>query len=310
MKHILLILLLLPVASYGVPLAGEQAVVDLPSPHIRAADLADAVPAFASVDAETSLGRSPRPGVERRVSRGVLLRWAARLGISIEAEEAPLSLLLRRRLRRLSAEETRGILERAAAEALHRRVEEIRVELRVPAEPLVPDARLEFALGSRIPALNRPVRLRLTWHEPAGASGQQIFDATVRARGSYLVAKRPLPARTALNAADFELVEGWMPEGRTENYIDNFQLVESKTLRREMKLGEALSEALVIDSPAITRGSLVELRLAAGAVRLRTPARAEDSGRRGELIAFRNLSTGQRVLAVVVDAKAAEVQRP
>jgi len=291
-------------------LSAQEAVIDLPGPLIRAGDLVDTVPAFAAVDAETALGAAPRPGLSRRVPRGILLRWAARLGLSLEEEEAPSSLLLRRRLRRLSADEAREILERAVAAALDRPVGEIRVEFRDPMEPLIPDTPLEYALGSRIPALNKPARLRLTWREPGGQSGQQLFDATVRARGSHLIAKRALPARKALSASDFEVVEDWLPGHRTSRLLVNVQQVRGKALRREMKLGEALSEDLLVESPAIMRGSLVELRLAAGAVRLRTSARAEASGSPGELIAFRNLSTGQRVLAYVVDAKAAEVRRP
>ena len=57
------------------------------------------------------------------------------------------------------------------------------------------------------------------------------------------------------------------------------------------------------------RGSIVELSVSRGAIRLRTPARAESAGSRGDVIPLRNLATNARVWGRVDSEGAVEAVR-
>ena len=64
---------------------------------------------------------------------------------------------------------------------------------------------------------------------------------------------------------------------------------------------------MLLDTPLVRRGDLIELALRSKSIRLRVPARAEEAGSLGDRIACRNLESGRRVVATIVDQKRAEV---
>ena len=59
---------------------------------------------------------------------------------------------------------------------------------------------------------------------------------------------------------------------------------------------------------AVRRGDLLELQLRSGLILLRVPGRAEEAAAVGEVISCRNLESGSRVMARVLDSKHAEVE--
>jgi flagella basal body P-ring formation protein FlgA len=100
-------------------------------------------------------------------------------------------------------------------------------------------------------------------------------------------------------------------EGALEGPLDRWRLspaqVLGKSLTRPLAAGERIPRSFLISTPAIERGALVELRLTTGAVELRAPGRAEQAGSVGDRLPFRNLESGRRVMARLLDARRAEV---
>ena len=90
-------------------------------------------------------------------------------------------------------------------------------------------------------------------------------------------------------------------------YLVLLEHVEGKTLKSSLRSGQALSRAMLLDRPLVRRGDLIELALRSKSIRLRVPARAEEAGSVGDRITCRNLESGRRVVATIVDEKRAEV---
>jgi flagella basal body P-ring formation protein FlgA len=64
---------------------------------------------------------------------------------------------------------------------------------------------------------------------------------------------------------------------------------------------------MLAQQETIRRGDLIQLQLRAGGILLQTPGRAEQNGSVGDRITCRNLDSGRRVTATVVEPKLAEV---
>ena len=64
---------------------------------------------------------------------------------------------------------------------------------------------------------------------------------------------------------------------------------------------------MLLDTPLVQRGDLIELAWKSKSIRRRVPARAEEAGSLGDRITCRNLESGRRVVATIVDQKRAEV---
>ena len=75
-----------------------------------------------------------------------------------------------------------------------------------------------------------------------------------------------------------------------------------------MNQGDALPADWLTKNRAVRRGDLLELQLRSGLILLRVPGRAEEAAAVGEVISCRNLESGSRVMARVLDSKHAEVE--
>ncbi len=70
--------------AIGLPLqAGEIVSIEVERDRLTAADLARVMPQWKSLDGNRMIAYAPLPGVERRVSRRQLIRWADRHGLKL-----------------------------------------------------------------------------------------------------------------------------------------------------------------------------------------------------------------------------------
>jgi flagellar basal body P-ring formation protein FlgA len=280
--------------------------VDLHSDRILAGDLAAVIPQMKQAEAGAVLGYAPLPGIERRVSRGELLRWGEDLGLSLDADSLPEAVILARKMRRLESSQVRELVTAAVAERYQVDPAQVEVELHSFSEPLLPAEPLDFELATPLKRLGHPTTLTLRWTDPQGRSGNLSFRATAKVRGTYAVARESLEARTAVSAGDFTFQKGFLP-GDPDEYSLSNEEVEGNQLRQSIKAGEVLEKRMIEPALTVKRGDLIELRFRSAAVMLRTAARAEQSGATGEVIRCRNLQSGATVRAVVVDSHQAEV---
>ena len=296
--------LIFTVLAAGGLSAADVVSIEVDAGRIQASDLAAVMPEWHSIDPGLTLAPAPAPGARRRVPRVELERWARSVDLDWDSALQPQSLLVTRRMRRLGVDEASRALANKAVSDLGVDLENVQVALPGFMSPMVPAGSLQFLVTTPLRQLNRPVRVHLRWNDGEGRSGVLVMPAELRVRGSYAVAVRDLSAGEELSPSDIELRDGALPDTGllSTNHWDGRRVVRQALKRNEPVRLSALSE-----KPLVNRGDLIELRVAKGAVRLRAPARAEGSGSAGDLVAFRNLSTSQRVLARVLDARTAEV---
>ena len=284
----------------------EAVRIEVASDRIHAGDLAAAMPQMREAAAGAVVGLAPLPGIERRVSRGELLRWARELGIEVDAGSLPEAVVVSRKMRRLTGEQVREMVVQSIVERYHVAPEQVDVELHSFSEPLMPDEPLDFELATALNRLGRPMTLTLRWTNTQGRSGNVSFRATARVRGVHAVAREEMQARTEITAGDFAFREGFLP-GDPEEYLTTNEQLEGMQMKQDIKTGEALEKRMLAPALTVKRGELIELHFRSRAVVLRTPARAEQSGATGEVIRCRNLQSGSTVQARILDARQAEV---
>ena len=303
-------LLLAGVLAIAVIQAAQAAsIVRLALEHDRltAGDLARVIPEWKAAPAHELLGFAPLPGIDRRVPKGQLLGWGKRLGLDLQPASLPDVVLVSRRMRPLTEAEAKTALAAAIAQRHGLDIAQVRVKLHDFEASPVPTGVLRFEANIPLTQLNEPRPVPLRWKDGSGRSATIWLRATVVAMGPYAVASESLPAGTTLQPEDFVFQTGPLP-GDPKRYIATPQQVMGMTLKHPLKEGEPLLRSSLARHRTVRRGDLLELQLKSRAIQLRVPGRAEQSGSVGETIACRNLETGQRISAVIVDSKHAEVE--
>ncbi len=296
---------ILLVAAALTPL-GAQPTIDISSHVVTAGSLANEIGIFAQADPTMILAKAPAPGAVRKVTQFQLQRWVTSLGVTSGAKDLPVSLVLRRTLRRLSESEVHTAIIASIAKAHHLDADLIAVDLIEPIAAQVPAGDISIeCLCARL-TLNEPTALRVRWREPGGRSGIERIRGVVTVYGEWLEAAVDLPTRTTIGPSDVVTRSGQLPN--LKEYLSQKQLDGRWTLMRSVSQGEPLTSNFVRSIPLVSRGDLIELRFDSGGVRLRTAGRAEESGSTGALIAFRNIATGQRITARITNDQTAHVE--
>ncbi len=275
--------------------------------RVTAADLAPLMPEWRQLPGSTEVLYAPLPGLSRDLTRPELERLAARHALQRDpASDWPARLRISRRMRPLERSEAEAAL--AAAIGLRHGVspEDVGVELASFASPSVPAGEIRFRTSDTFP---RPGELRavpLSWVTAEGRSGTLWLRARLTVRGLRAVAARPLAARAPIATGDVIFQEEDLAAPPDRSRLTPAELL-GRSLSRSVAAGEKISRFWVVSPPAIERGGIVELRLSSGAIELRATGRAEQAGAIGQPLAFRNLDTGRRVTARLLDAGRAEV---
>ena len=303
------LLLSLVTAISLIPVAQAAGIVRLAleHEHLTAADLARVIPEWKAASPGELLGFAPLPGIDRRVPKGQLLGWGKRLGLDLQPESLPDAVLVFRRIRQLAEAEAKAALAEAIAERHGLEAARVKVKLHDFEASPVPTGALRFETNIPLTQLNEPRSVPLRWKDGGGRSATIWLRATVAVVGTYAVAGESLPAGETLKPEDFVFQTGPLP-GNPKMYAMTTQQVMGMTLKQPLKEGEPLSLRTLARHRTVRRGDLLELRLRSRAIQLRVPGRAEQSGSVGETITCRNLETGQRISAVIVDSKHAEVE--
>ena len=292
-----------------VPAAQAASIVRLALEHDRltAGDLARVIPEWKAAPAHELLGFAPLPGIDRRVPKGQLLGWGKRLGLDLQPAGLPDVVLISRQTRRLTEAEAKTELAAAIAERHGLDTAQVRVKLHDYGTSTVPTGALRFEANIPLTQLNEPRSVSLRWRDGGGRSATIWLRATVAVVGPHAVASESLEAGTILQPEDFVFQRGPLP-GHPEKYVTTPQQVMSMTLKHPLKEGGALLRSALARHRTVRRGDLLELQLRSRAIHLRVPGRAEQSGSVGETIACHNLESGQRISAVIVDSKHAQVE--
>ena len=164
------VLLLLFAICLPLP-AGEAVSIEVERDRLTAADLARVIPQWKKLDGSQVIAYAPLPGVERRVSRRQLIRWADQHGLKLNIEDLPEAVLVARRMRKLRAEEALRTVTGAVSQRYQLPVEKLRVRLHGFSEALVPAGKLSFEIRGSLRRLNQPVPITLSWRDSDGRSG-------------------------------------------------------------------------------------------------------------------------------------------
>jgi flagella basal body P-ring formation protein FlgA len=270
-----------------VPVEGDQ---------ILARDLTVAVPAFAAVPPQTPVALAPAPAVRRVFRSFEIESLAKRYSLTLEASadicfERPTEVLDRNR-----------VLE---AMRLALSIPDANIEIVEISQFPVPRGRLEFRReGLGLPALPTS-RTPVTWHGDVLFGDKHRFTiwarVVVTAKVHYIVAagnlKRGEPI--TVNQVREESAERFPLLGDLAQSVD--QVLGSQPLR-DIQDGQEIRLPLLARPVDVNRGEMVEVEVFSGATRLAFTGKAESSGRTGDTIAIRNL-TSSRIFQARVNGK-------
>jgi len=286
--------------------AAEVAHLEVDHDRVTAADLATLLPAWRGLPGDTTVLLAPMPGASREVWRVELDRLALRHGLTALPGPGPERIRIERRMRVLTSTEAAAAVATSLAERYRVAPDDVLVELIGFREPLVPAGELRFRSTGLLPPAGEAGPIPLSWATPERRSATLGLRAKVEIRGRYAVAARALAARQALGVGDIVLEEGPLPRPPERWRVDPADLA-GKMLARAVAAGEKIPRSAILPKPAIERGAVVELELKRGPIEMRAPGKAEQAGAVGQHLVFRNLTSGRRVAARVVDGKRAEV---
>lgn len=262
------------------------ACVPIHAGSILAADVARAVPEFAAVPGDAVVGYAPMPG-SRRVLRAVeLRRIALKYNISMAAEreacfEWPLLPV------------SREDVVRAMRESLS--IEGARIEVLDIGIKAVPEGKVTFPLTGLVPAAD-PNNGPALWRGYVAYGEKRRFDFWARVR---------LSAPTARVVALTNIAVGHVVEAGDVGLetVDDFPIwyavarrldeVVGRIARRGIAAGRAVLRSEVAQPLEVQAGDDVEVNVESGRAHLKMQGRAENSGRRGEMISVRNPRTGK-----------------
>lgn len=297
---------LLLLAGSVIAGAAEVALVEVERDRVTAADLAKVLPAWRELPGDTPVLPAPLPGVRREMWRAEIDRMGARYGLAGEAGQGPERIRIERRMRALTAAEATAAFATALAERYRLPPDDVSVELVGFSEPWVPAGELTFRSTGTLPPPGEAVPLPVSWVTAEKRSATLWLRAKIEIRGRYAVATRALSARQEVGAGDVVFEQGPLPRPPERWRLDPADL-DGKVLARAVAAGEKISRFWLSPKPAMERGAVVALELRRGGIELRASGKAEQSGAVGQRVTFRNLTSGRRVTALVVDGKRAEV---
>jgi flagella basal body P-ring formation protein FlgA len=260
--------------------------------RILMGDLAVAIPAFLTLDAEETIGFTPAPGSQRRFSPGELDRLAARKGITVATQP----VCFERTLETLTKEQVITALHESLPEGAQ-------MELLDFSRTRIPKGTLEFLRAGLAAAPPKWLRAPVIW------TGRVKYTATrsllVWAKVSVWISRSSAVAVTDLPAGKPILASQVRMESAdagpfSESIPASLEDIVGLAPRRAIRAGQLVSRSILDAATDVTRGEMVAVEAHYGAASLRFEARAESPGRAGDRIQVRNLDSGKTFRARVV----------
>jgi flagella basal body P-ring formation protein FlgA len=293
----LLVLVIFAALADGATLPPPSCTA-IESSQIRAGDIAAALPEFAAVNPDTPLAAAPLPGVRRMLRPAELTVMARRNGIEVKD---PAELCVEYRMEALDTGKVLEAMYRALGNP------ELKIEIVETSVYPVPRGLVEFPRDRLVsPATGRAPAL---WRGDVVYGAGRRFAIWARvvmeSRQNRVVAAVSLKMGQPIEAAQLrtESVEGFPSTGVAESV----EQVVGRVPSRPISAGTAIRLDQVVAAPEVRRGETVEIEVRAGNTRLGFSGKSESDGRRGDLIAVRNLTSNRAFQARVSGRGRAEI---
>jgi flagella basal body P-ring formation protein FlgA len=257
--------------------------------RITAGDLAAVFPAFATVAPEKVIGYAPEPGDHRLLEPAELLRIAAANGVELRNTT---STCFERALMPLEApailNALRTSLNRPGAE----------IEVIEFSKFFVPPGKIVFPLES-MPA--RAMDHVAIWNGYVDVNGRRF---PIWARARITVPQTRVVAIVQIHAGQ-TIGAGDVREEEARDYPTKIEPLKSaadcvhQLARRFMNPGTPITAGDLLEPNDVDRGDTVSVEVHSGGAVLMLPAQADMAGRAGQVISFRNASSGKTFRAQI-----------
>lgn len=265
------------------------ACIQIESDRILATDVAKAEPLFKTVSPDAVLSFGPSVGSRRIVSKRDVERWASRFGLTSPEDIQIDGLCFERAAHPLGRREVEAAIRRSLPTD-----RDIRIELVELSKFPVPAGVLEFPLSGAVPPPKSRPDDPFLWHGQLRSDAGGTYGCWARVR---LIATRQavrmkvdLGQGENLDVSDLEISSAPtcpLLNSKDERIQDYAGLV----LKRRLRAGTVLTRAMVVSPPDIARGSLVLVKVVAGATHLTLEAQAESDGYTGRRIVLSNIES-------------------
>jgi len=270
---------------------GVCGCVSIEGERIVARDLAQAVPAFAAIPADTALGYAPAPGARRIFHINDLRRLALRYNMPQPSDG---ELCIERVMEPLSPQRVIQAMQDTLGNA------KARVEVLELSRYPVPHGQIRFVRSALPPGGGAPV----LWRGSVLYAGERPFAIWARVKiavpSTRIVAVESLPPGRRIERENLRLEECEVfPSARS---IDpSLDQILGRVPRRPIAAGAMITVNLLDTPKEVERGDTVEVQVRSGAAHLKLEGLAESAGRRGESIPVRNPITNKSFSARIVD---------
>ena len=255
--------------------------------QILGADLARAFPVFAALPKDTVIGYSPAPGARRVLHFSELQRIGAQHRIAVPSDS---EACFQWKMQSITDDSVRA----AIRESLNS--PQARVEILARSQGPAPEGRLLFPQNGLSAASNTSPSTPVTWRGYVQYGSARRFSVWARLKISaamprvvaieQLTAGKPIGKdQVRLETADdFPL---------RNDAARNLEEVIGRTPRRAVRSGFPILRSDLAEAFQVERGDTVAVTAVSGAAQLELQAIAEASGRQGDMISLRNLSSGK-----------------
>ena len=260
-------------------------------------DLAAAAPAFAPLPGDDTVGYAPAPGSQRTFSPAELSRLAARNGL---ASAGP-AVCFVRETERLTRERVLAALREALPP-------DAGLELIDFSSGAVPKGPIEFPRNGLTPAPAGSPRAATLWRGRIRYAGSRAAPLWAKVRvwttRAAALAVQDLAPGKQIQDADirFENVD------TAPFSADESAQIVGMSVKMPVRAGRLIPSSALAIAADVARGDTVELHAQYGAAAVRLEARAEGSGRTGDIIPVRNTNSGKTLRARVLRRGVVEVQ--
>ena len=270
--------------------------------RIYARDVAAAVPGFAGVAADFSLGFAPAPGMRRIFKGDTLEKLARNQGVAVEAMP---DVCFERATVALEAEQILEAMRGAWPNT------DVHMELRSWSPRNAPPGTVVFPRnGLQLPAAADP-QAEVIWHGYVVYGSNRRFSVTARARittsTTRVVAVSDLSAGAAVreDQVRVESFDTFALDDRPARSLDEVVGFVPQVL---IRANATILRSQLRRAPEIARGEMVRVDVTAGGAHLLFEGRAETDGVAGKMILIKNLTSGRDFRARVTGKGKASVQ--
>jgi flagella basal body P-ring formation protein FlgA len=273
---------------------GPTSCLPIADEHVRAADLAAAVPEFSAVAPETVLGFAPAPGARRVISREEL----GRLAVLHKIDARPASdVCLEWETRMVGKEEVIAAMRASIGEP------EARIDVLEVSQAPAPRGEMVFPRDSLPKTPASGPAAGVLWKGYVRYGGQRRFDIWARVRitsaSSRVVVVSPIKTGEIISAGQVksELSDSF---GFDSLAVRSLSEVVGHVAKRSLQPGAAILGQYIEAPKVVLKGDIVGVEVRSGGTRLRLDGTAETSGNMGQVIRVRNTQSGRTFTARVV----------